>query len=107
MKYLVEYLINAKCAVILQVVGMNCTCDVGGALLERVKITTLRIKKKIAPRSSQNHTAPLRTPQIYFRTIHFQDNLAAGAGQILLLAGQFWPAGRLLPTTDLDHTNNK
>ncbi len=77
MKYSVEYLINAKCVVILRVVGMNCICDGGGALLKRVKITTLWIFKKSAPRSSQNHTAPLRTPQIYFRTIHFQNNLAA------------------------------
>ncbi len=31
----------------------------GGVLLERVKTTTLRLLKKYAPRSSQNHTAPL------------------------------------------------
>ncbi len=28
--------------------------------------------------------------QIYFRNSCYQNNLAAGAGQILLLAGQFW-----------------
>ncbi len=38
---------------------------------------------------------------IYFRTSRYQINLAAGAVQKLLLAGQFWPVGRLLPTTAL------
>ncbi len=63
--------ILSKYVVILRVIDMNCTCDGGGELLERVKIMTN------------------------------QNNVAAGAGQILLLAGQFWPAARLWPTTDL------
>ncbi len=44
---------------------MSCTCDGGGALLERVKTTKLRLLKKSTPRSSQNHTTPLRTPLTY------------------------------------------
>ncbi len=44
---------------------MNCTRDGGGALLEQVKTTTLRLLKKSALRSSQNHSAPLRAPLIY------------------------------------------
>ncbi len=40
----------------------------------------------------------------YFKYMYLKycPSLAAGTGQILLLAGQFWPAGRLLPTTALD-----
>ncbi len=51
--------ILAKYAVILCVVGMNCNCNGGGALLEQVKTTTLRLLKnplfapvKITPRSA-------------------------------------------------------
>ncbi len=46
-------------------VGINCTFDGDGALLERVKTTMLRLLKKSAPRSSQNHTDPLRAPFTY------------------------------------------
>ncbi len=35
-----------------------------------------------------------------------QNNVAAGMGQILLLAGQFWPAGRLLPPTGVGDISN-
>ncbi len=44
---------------------MNCTRDGGGALLEQIKTMTLRLLKKSARRSSQNHTAPLRAPLTY------------------------------------------
>ncbi len=108
--------ILAKYAVILRVVGMNCTLD--GAVVEwklRVKATTLRLLKNplLAPFTITALHSALRSYsdcewlflswQIYFRTSRLQNNLAAGTGQILLLAGQFCPAGRLLPTTALVH----
>ncbi len=87
---------------------MNCTRN--GAVVERVKTTTLRFLKnpllspvKITPLHSALRSAPVlwlwvtvavmshESWQIYFRTSRYQNNLAASTVQILLLAGQFWP----------------
>ncbi len=46
----------------------------------------------------------VRTFPRHFNLLKCTCNLAVGAGQILLLAGQFWPAGLLLPITAVyDH----
>ncbi len=76
---------------------MNCTRD--GAVVERSwsEWKSRHSNLKAASRSIHNHTAPLQAPvtgwQIYFRTSHYQNNLAAGMGQILLLA-RFGPGAK-------------
>ncbi len=83
---------------------MNCTCDGGGALIERVKTTMLQLFFKSTPRSSQNHTALLRAPLtslivsncwfFLFQNQPLSKESVCGRGPDIIAAG------RLLPSTE-------
>ncbi len=106
--------ILAKYAVILRVIGMNCTHD--GAVVERSWSEWkprcsdfLKIRSSLQSKSHRStpRSAPILWLWVTVAVMTSISELVAikiiWLRAILLLAGQLWPTGRLLPITGVDY----